>query len=621
MSVSESAYYDITPPVVSLIGSPLVYLEVGATYYEVGATATDDHDGDITNKISVQGNVVNVNVAGTYVLNYVVQDNAGNLSSVTRTVNVLANAVPTVAFGMNGNATYAKTRSTSVTVSDNVAVNPSSLEYQWTTSTTAPTEASFTTTFTNGATLSTPAGVSGGYYLWILAKDTNGNTMIARSNMFNLDNTGPTITFGTNGNTTYAKTYSTTVTPADTNGVNASSLEYQWTTSTTAPTEASFTTTFTSGGTISTPAGVTGGYYLWILAKDNLTNTSITRSNVFNLDNTGPVITITGNNPFNFTTGISGTTYVDPGATASDSVNGNLTSSIVVTNPVNIEQLKTYTVTYTVADALGNSSTATRTVNVNTLRIETIMWGAGGGGGGTSSTGAVGGGGAYAYSLIDAGIETLNVSVGAAGNGAANGCLANTGYGAGGAGTYGAAGGNGGNPSATECSSPGGGGGAGSLLLRSSTILVAAGGGGGVNGGVGYGCSGGVTGAMTTTVGGNATTPSYDSSAGGGGGGGYKGGGAGGQPSADGQGGCGGGGGSSYATTIMNGSGQTPGNSADALRGTAGQGGGKAAAGTAGKVIIRYYGAQKATGGTITSSGGYTLHTYTSSGTFTVTAS
>jgi hypothetical protein len=34
-------------------------------------------------------------------------------------------------------------------------------------------------------------------------------------------------------------------------------------------------------------------------------------------------------------------------------------------------------------------------------------------------------------------------------------------------------------------------------------------------------------------------------------------------------------------------------------------------------VIIRYLGAQVATGGTVTSSGGYTIHTFTTSGTFT----
>jgi hypothetical protein len=41
--------------------------------------------------------------------------------------------------------------------------------------------------------------------------------------------------------------------------------------------------------------------------------------------------------------------------------------------------------------------------------------------------------------------------------------------------------------------------------------------------------------------------------------------------------------------------------------------------GGSGIVIVRYYGSQQATGGTITSSGGYTIHTFTSSGTFTPT--
>jgi hypothetical protein len=34
-------------------------------------------------------------------------------------------------------------------------------------------------------------------------------------------------------------------------------------------------------------------------------------------------------------------------------------------------------------------------------------------------------------------------------------------------------------------------------------------------------------------------------------------------------------------------------------------------------VIISYVGAQRGTGGTVTSSGGSTIHTFTSSGTFT----
>lgn len=57
--------------------------------------------------------------------------------------------------------------------------------------------------------------------------------------------------------------------------------------------------------------------------------------------------------------------------------------------------------------------------------------------------------------------------------------------------------------------------------------------------------------------------------------------------------------------------------------GCGGGGGGSAgngAAGGSGRVIVRYPGPPRATGGTITQSGGYTYHTFNSSGTFTVVA-
>jgi hypothetical protein len=60
--------------------------------------------------------------------------------------------------------------------------------------------------------------------------------------------------------------------------------------------------------------------------------------------------------------------------------------------------------------------------------------------------------------------------------------------------------------------------------------------------------------------------------------------------------------------------------------GTANRGGGgggygessnSGANGGSGIVIIRYIGSQRGTGGTVTSAGGYTYHTFTSSSTFT----
>jgi len=49
-----------------------------------------------------------------------------------------------------------------------------------------------------------------------------------------------------------------------------------------------------------------------------------------------------------------------------------------------------------------------------------------------------------------------------------------------------------------------------------------------------------------------------------------------------------------------------------------GESGGNGRTGGSGVVIVRYAGGTQGSGGTITSSGGFTFHTFTSSGTFSV---
>jgi len=78
-------------------------------------------------------------------------------------------------------------------------------------------------------------------------------------------------------------------------------------------------------------------------------------------DTTAPVITLKGDNPMPVT--LNGT-YTEPGATANDNKDGDLTSSIVTSGTVNVNLKGAYTITYTVSDAAGNTGTATRTVNV-----------------------------------------------------------------------------------------------------------------------------------------------------------------------------------------------------------------------------------------------------------------
>ncbi|WP_298500526.1 immunoglobulin-like domain-containing protein, partial [uncultured Algibacter sp.] len=75
---------------ITLIGSSVIDLNVGDTYSEQGATATDDLDGDITVNIVIGGDVVDTNTAGTYLITYNVSDAVGNpATQVVRTVNVI----------------------------------------------------------------------------------------------------------------------------------------------------------------------------------------------------------------------------------------------------------------------------------------------------------------------------------------------------------------------------------------------------------------------------------------------------------------------------------------------------------------------------------------------------
>jgi hypothetical protein len=77
-------------PEIELLGEANVSIPAGQEYTDPGATATDDIDGDISDKIEVSG-AINSAVVGTQTITYSVADRAGNRSSVTRTVTVGVN--------------------------------------------------------------------------------------------------------------------------------------------------------------------------------------------------------------------------------------------------------------------------------------------------------------------------------------------------------------------------------------------------------------------------------------------------------------------------------------------------------------------------------------------------
>lgn len=75
-----------------------------------------------------------------------------------------------------------------------------------------------------------------------------------------------------------------------------------------------------------------------------------------------PIITLIGGASV---TVVEGNTYTDAGATASDNVDGDISSDIVTVNPVDTNTVGTYTITYNVSDSAGNQADeVARTVTV-----------------------------------------------------------------------------------------------------------------------------------------------------------------------------------------------------------------------------------------------------------------
>jgi formylglycine-generating enzyme required for sulfatase activity len=119
------------------------------------------------------------------------------------------------------------------------------------------------------------------------------------------------------------------------------------------------TSSVTVTGTVDVNA--TGTYLLNYTVADAAGNTDTATRTVTVVDTTAPALTLLGDANI---THAKNNAWVDPGATASDSLDGNLTSSITVTGTVDVNVTGVYSLTYSVSDGASNEANATRTVNV-----------------------------------------------------------------------------------------------------------------------------------------------------------------------------------------------------------------------------------------------------------------
>ncbi len=338
------------PPIITLIGANPMTLTVGDTFTDPGATATDIEDGNLTSAIITTG-TVNTNIAGTYTLIYTVTDSGGLTAFVTRSVivnpAVPANTPPTI--------TLIGTNPMTLTVGDTFT-DPGATAID-------TEDGDLTSSIIVSGTVNT--SVSGVYTLTYSVTDSGGltatttRTVIVNPAVNN--NTPPVITLNGSASMTVVldSTFTdpgATATDAEDGNLTSSIVE-------TGSVNTAFLGTFTLTYSVTDSGGLSASVVRTVTVVKGSSGGG----------NTAPTIALLGANPLIVTIH---TTFIDPGATASDAEDGNLTSAIVETGTVDTNTLGTYLLTYTVTDSGGLSATATRVVIVNPQ----------GGGGGNNNT-------------------------------------------------------------------------------------------------------------------------------------------------------------------------------------------------------------------------------------------
>ena len=336
---------DTVAPEITLLGEPPFTVQRGGNYKDPGATATDDIDGDISGNIIIDASDVDTTQIGTYRVTYNVSDTAGNPAyEVTRRVEVIFGNIPQkseneiLAFAFPGQEEAAEVDKvnhtvtltvpfgtdinvapTAVTLSDGATVSPSMNEPQ---------------NFENSVTYTVTAE-NGDVQEWVV------NVTIDDA----VDTTPPIISL---------------------TGVNPQLIEIGGT-----YVELGATATDAVGGDVTPDIIINsdvvnpnkiGNYSVTYDVRDAAGNPAEQVIRTVKVeDTTPPIITLSGGSM----SIAAGESYIEPGYSATDNFDGNITGQVTVVGNINTNVLGTYTLNYTVSDAAGNTAVQkTRTIQV-----------------------------------------------------------------------------------------------------------------------------------------------------------------------------------------------------------------------------------------------------------------
>ena len=327
----------LTLPVITLTGTDTMYLEQGVVYTEPGYKATSRLYGDITADVKVKEPISGFyTIPGTYTFTYTVEDAASNNAiPVTRVVIVVPDT----------------------TAPKLIIAGADSIEVQVGTAFKVPAIVSADDLVDGdlrGAVVTSNgvnANVVGEYTITYTVSDRSGNTATVTKYVHVIDTVMPTLVIvGAN------PTIHEVGTAYNDSGVTVGDNFY---------TEAQLRNNLTTTSNVN--ENVLGSYTVVYTLTDPFTGRQVSATRVVEVrDRTAPVVTLVGDTAITLDVN---TTLVDPGVTAQDNYDQNVT----ITRGGNFytafpsgraTTLGAYKVEYTVTDASGNKTVISRTINV-----------------------------------------------------------------------------------------------------------------------------------------------------------------------------------------------------------------------------------------------------------------
>ncbi|MDG1473651.1 MAG: DUF5011 domain-containing protein, partial [Porticoccaceae bacterium] len=323
----EVTVVDSLGPEIVLVGDAVISHQQGQQYIDAGVSASDICDGNVL--VEVVGEV-NAFVPGSYVLTFRATDSVGNQAvSVTRIVHVADTLSPAIT--LIGSTPMYHEQGTLFVDPGASAVDLANGE------------------FFVSAIGFVDVNTAGTYRLSYRAVDVSGNLSetIFRDVIVE-DTIAPVLTLNQGSDVQHEQ--GTTFTDPGAKAIDS--------------VEGDISQFITVEGLVD--ENTAGDYELRYHIADSQNNVSSAIRVVTVSDTTAPVIQLNGDSVIKL---LVGDTYVELGASATDTVDCCLDADITITSDVNVLVAGNYVVTYTVSDLSGNESQATRAVVVDLVPI------------------------------------------------------------------------------------------------------------------------------------------------------------------------------------------------------------------------------------------------------------